>query len=221
MGEGLDRVRDVLKRLFLGRAHVRRTDLPQARSDVVHALPPRAPVLHSLEREVRISGACTYTIRPMHCASASLVSRGGVIPVHGGGTTPFAPSCRAVSFEIPPGTVHEAVWKSWKPLEIRRGAKTLLERVPQRRHNVARFLRGKKLPVEGAVLAVFEAVVQKAVLRSVLDKGSGELLLWMRSDGGVPVGGLLVLVRRLREGQALAWQWIQRERGGGDFPARG
>ena len=221
MGEALDRVREVLKRLFLGRARVRGDFFPQKRHDMVHALSHRALTLHSLERDVRISGACTYHIRPMRCGSASLVSGGAGISVHGGGMTPFAPSVGTVSLALSPGTVQSAEWATWKPLAVRKGTRTLLDRIPQRRSNVARFLRGRKLPVDGAVLAIFEAVVQKAGLRGVLDKGSGELLLWLHPDGGVPVGGLLVLVRRFREGQGLAWQWIKREQGGGGFPARG
>ena len=40
-------------------------------------------------------------------------------------------------------------------------------------------------------------------------------------EGGVPMGGLLVLVRRFQgSGQGLAWQWIKKDRGGGGFSAR-
>jgi len=221
VGETLDRVREVLKRLFFGRAQVRGAFFPPERGDPVHAMPRRAPVWHTLDREVRVLWARAYGKGSGRGGEVFGVPLGGSVPVHGEKVGPFSPSVVGVPLLVPSEGVRRAAWETWNPWTVRRGSKTLLDRIPQRRRNGARFLRGRKLPVDGAVLAIFEAVVQKSVQRSVLDKGSGELLLWLRPEGGVPMGGLLVLVRRFQgSGQGLAWQWIKKDRGGGGFSAR-
>lgn len=218
--EGLERVREVLGRLFLGSVRIRNILLGKGLLCLVRGIPLRHVMVQTVRRTVGIGKACCYAPERMCCGSTPLVETQRRLSVHKirVGTMRFSSGIHRECFETRCVRVSLPKWTTWASLTIRTGRRSVLDRVPQRRHNGARFLRGRRLPVEGAVLAVFDGVVEGAVVRSVLDKGSGDLLLWMQPQPGE--GGMLVLTRRFGEGQGLSWHWVRRDQGGGGLPKR-
>jgi len=208
----LDRLRENIARLFLGRISVRSWHSERGgveprslkRNGAVHPLrPPRralGTVLYGASMESRISGGLlplretTQKARPGKKALTILPPA-----VYGWK--------RAEGAEKTPGKVEPL-----KTVPVNNGLR-LVSGLPQERESRLPYVRGKILPLEGEILlAFYYPVIRDGVAKSILNKERGTLLVWYNPYSRAFSSRGLLLVRSLRQGGGLEWRWTEIQR---------
>ena len=202
----LDRIRENLARLFLGRVLVR------SRSSGMET-----PETKNVKRTVE-----THPLRPPARALGTLMYGAVMDSKVFGGVLPFKETAGRVKARLfPLQAGRTGVWgwqfdafgtaavKSIKFCGVRVQKdlnKTLT--LPQERESRLPFTRGKLPLREGEIpLAFFWPLIQDGVLKSVLNKEKGALLVWYNPHSRAFFPGGLLLVRRLGPGGGMEWRW--------------
>ena len=193
----LEEIGESLSRLFAGRVRVR--SLPPHRARVA-SLPPvrrgpiniehldsrqNAPVMGSLASEWRY-------IRP-HRMNLALA---GSVKIRSAPLEVRPPLTKgSLSFGISP-TIKDATER--------------IRFLPQVRGNRVRYLKEKPFVEGSGLIALFSPIIKDALLREVLERERGVLLIWydISSDAVLPY--MLALFRRLDapQGDIFSWRWL-------------
>lgn len=209
----LDRIRENLARLFLGRVTVRSRP-----ADIA------APEMKTVKRTVE-----THPLRPPARAMGTLMLGGAIDSKVSGGVLPFPGTAPKVKSRLLPiGTnslsirgwsnvlLGEAAVKKFKfsSAVVRKDLKKILP-LPQERINRLRFVRGKLPLREGEIpLAYFWPLIREGVVKSALNKEKGALLVWYNPHSRAFFSDGLFLARRLGPGGGMEWRWtgLKRQR---------
>ena len=90
----------------------------------------------------------------------------------------------------------------WKPLKQ-------IQALPQERKNMLKLQKNKpKVAVNEAILAWYWPIVDKAVIKLVLDKQRGTLLVWYSPTSRQHKARGVYLIRRLGIGEKPEWRWV-------------
>jgi hypothetical protein len=205
----LDRLRENIARLFLGKVSVR--SWHPERGGVETRSLKRKTNAHALRPPRRVLGTVLYG-----AAMESMVS-GGVLPL-----PEMAERARPekITLSVRPPSVYG--WRreetggrtpgKMEPLKTgpaRKGLR-LAAGLPQERENRLPHARGKIRSREGEIsLAFYYPVIQDGVAKSILNKEKGTLLVWYNSYSRAFSSRGLLLVRLLRQGGGLEWRWTE------------
>ena len=209
----LDRIRENLARIFLGRVTVRSRPAGIA-----------TPEMKTVKRTVE-----TRPLRPPARAMGTLMLGGAMGARVSGGVLPFPGTAPKVNSRLlPMGTgapsvrgwsnalLGEAAVKKFKfsGAVARKDLKKALS-LPQERMNRLRFVRGKLPLREGEIpLAYFWPLIREGVVKSALNKEKGALLVWYNPHSRAFFPDGLFLARRLGPGGGMEWRWtgLKRQR---------
>ena len=205
----LDRLRENIARLFLGRVSVR--SWRPGENIVETRFLKRKAVVRPLRPPRRVLGTALYG-----AAMASRIS-GGPLPLPE--TTQKARPKKMALSVLPPAVYgwkrEETAGKTpgkvdpLRAAPARRGLRLIMG-LPQERENRLLHARGKIPSREGEIpLAFFYPVIQDGVAKSILNKEKGTLLVWYNSYSRAFSSRGLLLVRLLRQGGGLEWRWTE------------
>lgn len=89
---------------------------------------------------------------------------------------------------------------------------TLLKQIqamPQERENILKYMKKRPETLKGEmILACYGPIVEGAVLKLVLNKQRGTLLVWYKSGSRRLKAGYVYLIRRLGLGAKPEWCWL-------------
>ncbi|MBQ7268129.1 MAG: hypothetical protein IJR11_07190 [Synergistaceae bacterium] len=84
-----------------------------------------------------------------------------------------------------------------------------LQSVPQERANILKFIKKRPELAKGeVVLACYGPIVEGSVLKLVLNKQQGTLLVWYKSGSRQLKAKNVYLIRRLGLGEKPEWRWL-------------
>lgn len=205
----LDRFRENLARLFLGRVSVH--SWHNERSGVEPGFLKRKTDAHALRPPRRTTGTVLY--------------RASMESILSGGTFPLPETAERARPEKIILSVRSPSVYGWRreetagrlpgkidPLKAapaRQGLR-VASGLPQERENRLSHARGKIPSREGEIpLAFYYPVIQDGVAKSILNKEKGTLLVWYNSYSRAFSSRGLLLVRLLRQGGGLEWRWTE------------
>jgi hypothetical protein len=189
-----------LSRIFLGRIVVR------SLGDIHRAKPARvdthfrAVEVKPLRTESRVSAAMFVRWKKTRAKTAGLLF---------GGQLPKNLKTEGMSF----AATRKLEVKRWKFTLKRRAAPRhampLIHRTPSTRRNRASYLKKPPKFERATLLALYSPIFQEKVMKSALDKASGNLLFWY-DNKRVKMGekSHLLLLRVFGEAEPLKWLWL-------------
>jgi hypothetical protein len=193
-----------LSRIFLGRIVVR------SLGDIHRAKPARVDThfrrveVKSLRTEPRVNAAMFVRWRKTRAKSVGSLF---------GGKSPKKLRMEGMSF----GAARKLEVKRWK-FNIKnraapRRAMALIHRTPSTRRNRAAYLKKPPKFERATMLALYSPIFQEKVMKSALDKASGNLLFWY-DNKRVKVGekSHLLLLRVYGAEEPLKWIWLPADR---------
>ncbi|MBQ7192839.1 MAG: hypothetical protein IJR98_00515 [Synergistaceae bacterium] len=84
-----------------------------------------------------------------------------------------------------------------------------LQSIPQERANILKFIKKRPELAKGeVVLACYGPIVEGSVLKLVLNKQQGTLLVWYKSGSRQLKARNVYLIRRLGLGEKPEWRWL-------------
>lgn len=202
----LDRIRENLARLFLGRVSVRFSPACIG-----------SPEVKTIKRAVELR-----TLRPPARVVGTVMAGAAMDSLVSGGALPFRETVLGVKARNFPVRVAPSVARGWKcgifgraavksvkfsQIVTRKNLKKALH-LPQERESRLFFARGKLPPGKQEIpLAFFWPLIQDGVVKSVLNKEKGTLFVWYNPHSRAFFPGGLLLLRRLGPGGGTEWRW--------------
>lgn len=200
MAQLLDSIAQKLSRLFLGRICVRRVELLREQKTTAISSHHRIIEVTPVRTQPRVDAARFIQWRDTKAKSAgSLLGKLGKIKV------------KKRVFRLKGGTMGRVSLGFKRAGRVRNGLMKIAN-LPIYRKNRLNFIKNPPKIDRATILALFSPIIGDRVARTILDKSSGNLLVWYQKKriGGQPQQLLLVRVFGAKE--PLQWIWLPSEK---------
>jgi hypothetical protein len=188
----LDSVKSGLKRLFLSRVSIHRAVLPEGPRRVAVSSADRSVEVHPLRSPVKLTVSRCAQWRGLRAKGKKLDLFISPPKARGGKTS--------LSFDVSVGTIDLRIERT----EARSGL-AVIARMPSSRRNRVHWLRGDR---RKDLIAVYYPIIKDCLVKSVLEKESGDLYIWYNSSCQGSSSQMLCLVSDPGKRPPLAWKWI-------------
>ncbi|MCF4150644.1 hypothetical protein L2W58_02405 [Dethiosulfovibrio sp. F2B] len=187
-----DSVKNGLRRLFLSRVSIHKAILSEGSRRVAVSSATRSVDVHPLRSPVKLTVSRCAQWRGLRAKGKKLDLFISPPKARGGKTS--------LSFDVSVETISLRSDRA----ETRNGL-AVIARMPLIRRNRVHWLRGDR---RKDLMAVYYPIIKDSLLKSALEKESGDLYIWYNSSCQGRSSRMLCLVSDPGKRPPLAWKWI-------------
>ncbi|MBP8784824.1 MAG: hypothetical protein KBH12_05020 [Synergistaceae bacterium] len=208
MAQILADIAQKLSRLFLGRIRVRSLDpFHEREATVIHT--HRRPLeIMRMRADPRVGSACFVAWKNQKARSAgSLLGKLGEIKTKQISLALKGGNVKAIPLNQQEGKVKKISLKLQRAKRVRHGLMRIAN-FPIYRKNRLNFIKNPPKIEKATILALFSPIFRDSVIKTVLDKSSGNLLVWYERKRVSGEPQHLLLVRVFGAKEPLEWIWL-------------